>query len=117
MGWLGYNNTLGTKNLDYLISDLNLIKKDETKLYFEKILYLPKIWNAMSPPENLPDIKKNTPVFTYASFNNFHKISDDKYAFIGNKKLYKIIQDNPESIKSKKLNILEKFTTWRSRQK
>ena len=32
-----------------------------------------------------------------------------KYAFIGNKKLYKIIQDNPESIKSKKLNILEKI--------
>lgn len=116
MGWLGYNNTLGTKNLDYLISDSNLIKKDETKLYLEKILYLPKIWNAMSPPENLPDIKKNTPVFTYASFNNFHKISDDTFdvwsKILKNSNSQLLLKNSmPLGIVGNelKLNILEKF--------
>ena len=78
--WLGYNNSLGIKNLDYLISDKNLIKSNEINLYSEKILYLPKIWNALSPPDHLPDIEnkqnlKNTNS-TFCSFNNFQKLSD-----------------------------------------
>ena len=36
--WLGYNNSVGAKNLDYLISDKNLIKSNEHHLYKEKIL-------------------------------------------------------------------------------
>ena len=27
--------------------------------------------------DSLPEIQKNNLIFTYASFNNFHKISDD----------------------------------------
>ena len=79
MLWLGYNNSLGLKNLDYLISDKNLIKPDELSIYNEKILYLPKIWNALSPSENYPDIdveKENNSNFTFCSFNNLQKISD-----------------------------------------
>ena len=57
IGWLGYNNSLGIKNLDYLIADPNLVKPDEQNQYSEKILILPKIWNAMDVPENLPNIK------------------------------------------------------------
>ncbi|MDC1196856.1 peptide transporter [Pelagibacteraceae bacterium] len=79
--WLGYNNSTGLKNMDYLIADNNLIKKDEENLYSEKILYLPKIWNAFSYPAELPSInhpaKKDKPLFSYGSFNNFAKISDD----------------------------------------
>ena len=79
--WLGYNNSTGLKNMDYLIADNNLIKKDEEKLYSEKILYLPKIWNAFSRPTELPSInylaKKDSSLFSYGSFNNFSKISDD----------------------------------------
>ena len=78
--WLGYNNSLGLKNLDYLISDNNLIKKDELNLYKEKILFLPKIWNALSPPKNLPEINKNisknNSEFIFCSFNNFQKLSE-----------------------------------------
>ena len=78
VSWLGYNNTTGIKNMDYLIADHNLIKKEEEKLYSEKILFLPKIWNVMTLPESLPKIqKKNNLIFTYASFNNFLKISND----------------------------------------
>ena len=78
--WLGYNNSLGIKNMDYFIVDKNLIKKEEEKLYSEKILYLPKIWNSMSKPNILPQIN-NLPFqthkkFKYGSFNSFKKISN-----------------------------------------
>lgn len=79
--WLGYNNSLGFKNVDYLISDKNLIKLNELNLYSEKIIFLPKIWNAYPVPENLPNIKNknniNNRKFTFCSFNNFKKISDN----------------------------------------
>ena len=78
--WLGYNNTLGIKNLDYLIADKNLINENEFNLYKEKILFLPKIWNVFAPPEILPDIeleeKNNNTIFTFCSFNNYQKISN-----------------------------------------
>ena len=78
--WLGYNNSLGIKNLDFLIADKNLIKPEELNLYNEKILFLPNIWNALSPPNRLPDIDNkdnlNETNFTFCSFNNFQKLSD-----------------------------------------
>ena len=81
IGWCGYNNSLGIKNMDYLIADKNLIKKDEEKYYKEKIIYMPKIWNVMSKPENLPEINdlpfKKNDIFRFGSFNSFKKISDD----------------------------------------
>ncbi len=77
--WLGYNNSLGAKNIDYLISDKNLIKSNEINSYKEEILFMPNIWNALSPPKKLPEImdlnKKNSD-FVFCSFNNFQKISD-----------------------------------------
>ncbi len=81
ISWCGYNNSLGIKNMDYLIADKNLIKKNEEKYYKEKIIYMPKIWNAMSKPENLPEINdlpfKKSGIFRFGSFNSFKKISDD----------------------------------------
>ena len=81
IGWCGYNNSLGIKNMDYLIADKNLIKKEEQNLYSEKIIFFPKIWNAMSKPENLPDVNdlpfKNHEKFKFGSFNSFKKISSD----------------------------------------
>ena len=81
ISWCGYNNSLGIKNMDYLIADKNLIKKDEENLYKEEILYLPNIWNAMSIPENLPDVNKLpfnvNEIFRYGSFNSFKKISNE----------------------------------------
>ena len=78
--WLGYNNSLGLKNLDYLISDRNLIKNNELNLYSEKILFMPKIWNALTPPNHLPEIdsslKNKGSTFSFCSFNNFQKLSD-----------------------------------------
>ena len=79
--WMGYCNTSGLKNMDYIITDHNLIYENEKKLYAEEILYLPEIWNCHcgfdfereEPP--LPLIKND--YITFGSFNNPAKINKD----------------------------------------
>ena len=46
--WMGYCNTTGLNNMDYIITDPNLVLKDEKKHYSEEIIYLPEIWNCHS---------------------------------------------------------------------
>ena len=81
ISWLGYPNTVGFPNIDYLISDKNLIKNSEEKFYSEKILKLAEIWNCHSGFEfdrklsELP-VKLNKYI-TFGSFNNFLKISNE----------------------------------------
>ena len=81
ISWLAYPNSIGFKNIDYMIADENLIKKGEEKLYSEKIIKLPEIWNAHSgfsykrKFNELPLLKNN--IFHFGSFNNFKKISDE----------------------------------------
>ena len=80
ISWAGYLNTVGYPTIDFLISDKNLIKKDEEKFYSEKIIKMSNIWNCHSGFKfkrefsELP-IKKNKYI-TFGSFNNFLKISD-----------------------------------------
>ncbi len=79
ISWLGYCNSTGLDEMDYIVADYNLIKSGEESLYSEKILYLPKIWNSheiMNEEliiKDLPFDKNN--YFTFGSFNNFKKIS------------------------------------------
>ncbi len=79
--WMGYCNTTGLKNMDYIISDQNLIYENEKDLYTEQILYLPKIWNThcgfdFEREENLPPLIKNN-FITFGSFNNPSKINEN----------------------------------------
>jgi len=79
--WLGYCNTTGIKNVDYIMSDPNLIFKNEKSLYSEKIIYLPNIWNCHSgfdikrEQNKTPFISNN--FITFGSFNNLDKVSDE----------------------------------------
>ncbi|MDB2652517.1 hypothetical protein N9Y53_03215 [Candidatus Pelagibacter bacterium] len=81
ISWLAYLNSIGFKNIDYMIADENLIKKDEEKFYSEKVIKLPEIWNAHSGFSykrnfnKLPSLKNNH--FHFGSFNNFKKISNE----------------------------------------
>ena len=115
--WLGYNNSLGVKNIDYIIADPNLVKKEEYNLYKEKIIFMPKIWNALPAPINLPEINlkpKKDDCFVYGSFNNFQKISSEtintwsKILKDGNAKL---ILKSSSSFDEKNLNksLINKF--------
>ena len=81
VSWLGYCNTLGFKNVDYLIADQNLIFKDEEKYYFEKIIKLPNIWNCHSGFRHNRSFNTSPCIHNqkicFGSFNNFKKISDE----------------------------------------
>ena len=81
INWLGYNNTIGLKHSDYLISDNFSIYNGEEKYYSEKIIKLPKIWNCHSGfikkrILNETPFKLNNHI-TFGSFNNFLKISNE----------------------------------------
>ena len=79
VNWLGYCNTLGIKNMDYLIADPNSIYTSEIDQYSEKVVFLPNIWNCHNGFEFLreeypaPVLKNN--YITFGSFNNFNKIN------------------------------------------
>ena len=80
ISWLGYCNTTGVGNMDYLISDRNLIYPEEECNYTEKIIFLPNIWSCHSELnaeriELEPPYSKNKYI-TFGSFNNFNKIND-----------------------------------------
>lgn len=79
ISWCGYCNTTGIKNMDYLVSDRNLIFENEKKLYREKIIYMPNIWNCHSgfnfERERIKSNVNRTDYITFGSFNNFNKIS------------------------------------------
>lgn len=115
--WLGYNNSLGTKNSDYLISDKNLIQMDELELYKEKILFLPDVWNALSKPENLPEINKDLShknlEFKFCSFNNFQKLSDRTInvwsRILNDTKAGIMLKDSLHDGEDLKNNVLKKF--------
>ena len=79
--WMGYCNTSGLENMDYIMTDPNLIYKNEKNLYSEKILYLPEIWNChcgfdFERKENSPPLINNK-YFTFGSFNNPAKMTDN----------------------------------------
>ena len=80
ISWLGYCNSTGIKEMDYIIADPYTIKKENENFFSEKILRLPNIWSSHSIIEEvtineLPFIKNK--YFTFGSFNNFRKISDE----------------------------------------
>ena len=81
ISWMGYCNTTGLSEMDYIVSDPNLIKKEEQSLYSEKVITLANIWNCHSGfnlKRNLfqaPGI--NNEYITFGSFNNYNKISDE----------------------------------------
>ncbi len=81
ISWLGFNNTIGLKCLDYLIGDNTLVFDDE-KNYNEKIIKLPKIWNAhcgFDFERKFNDLPKEKNGFlTFGSFNNFMKVNDEQ---------------------------------------
>tara|TARA_E500000178_G_scaffold355176_1_gene426840 strand:- start:510 stop:2210 length:1701 start_codon:yes stop_codon:yes gene_type:complete len=80
ISWLGFNNSTGLKEVDFILADINTVKNEE-KEYVTKIYKLPKIWNSHCGFEykrvfNELPFKKNN-YFTFGSLNNFMKINDE----------------------------------------
>lgn len=118
MLWMGYINTTGIEEIDYIVADPNLIYKDEENLYSEKVIKLPKIWNCHSGikssvvSEALPLLKND--YVTYGCFNNSSKITEEVIEtwskILLNKKNSKIIIKAPsEDGEIAQEGILKKF--------
>ena len=80
ISWLGFNNSSGLKEIDFILADTKSIR-DEENDYGTKIYKLPKIWNSHSGFKykrvfNELPFKKNN-FFTFGSFNNFMKINNE----------------------------------------
>ena len=80
ISWLGFNNSTGLKEIDFILADVNSVKEEE-KYYGPKIYKLPKIWNShcgfnLRRYFNELPVKKNG-YFTFGSFNNFMKINEE----------------------------------------
>ncbi len=80
ISWLGFNNSTGLKEVDFIIADQNTVKEEE-QFYTSKIYKLPKIWNShcgfkLKRAFNELPYKKNG-FFTFGSLNNFRKVNEE----------------------------------------
>lgn len=79
ISYLGYLNTLGMKEVDYILTDRYTIPAEKACLYTEKPLYLDKgyqIFSEKSLPQITESPYKTNGYITYGSFNCTSKFSD-----------------------------------------
>ena len=80
LSYLGYLNTLGIDEVDYIIANKFMLPKKFAKYYKEKPLYLPKEYQVFEPSTNLLEqtvcpFEKNGYI-TFGSFNCVSKLSN-----------------------------------------
>ena len=46
ISWMGFVNTTGIKEMDYILTDPYLIKPEEENLYSETVIRMPNIWKS-----------------------------------------------------------------------
>lgn len=80
VSWMGFVNTTGIKEIDFILADPYVIKTGEENLYSERVLRMPNIWNCHMGIQQ--EINCNKPPFikngflTFGCFNNPSKISN-----------------------------------------
>ena len=122
MLWMGYVNTTGINEIDYIVADANLIKENEEDLYSEEVVRLPKIWNCHSgikldvEVQNLPALENE--YITFGCFNNSSKISDSvietwSQILLKKDKSKLIIKAPNDDAQIAQENILKKFKSFK----
>ena len=59
VNFLGFPGTMGSRKYDYIISDKNIIQKDDIENYTEKVLFMPEIYQPFTPQIFSMDIKRS----------------------------------------------------------
>lgn len=77
--WLGYFNTTGLEEINWIIADKTVLPLRDKKYFTEKPYYMPSIYYAYTKPEldiliEKPPVLKNNYI-TFGSFNNYPKIN------------------------------------------
>ena len=79
ISYLGYLNTLGIKEFDYILTDKFTIPEEKSYLYTEKPLYLESGYQIFDT-QNIPSLKENpfktNGYITFGSFNCSSKLND-----------------------------------------
>ena len=81
INWCGFLDTLGLREVDYIIADRHTVPKEFHYNYKEKIIYMPDIWSTIDT-NLLHEQPKALPVFTnhyitFGSVANPLKINED----------------------------------------
>lgn len=78
--WLGYNNTSGLGNMDYLLADAGVIPPDTTQRFSERVLRLPGSYLCYVAPDYAPAVKPPPCIangyVTFGCFNNLSKVTE-----------------------------------------
>jgi len=78
--WLGYLNTTGLSNMDYLLADKTLVPEPHRQRFTESIWYLPDAMACFTPPAvdipvaSLPALSNG--MITFGCFQNLAKVDD-----------------------------------------
>jgi predicted O-linked N-acetylglucosamine transferase (SPINDLY family) len=79
--WLGYADTTGLPNIDYLISDRFVCPEQEDGAVVEQVVRLPEAFLCYTPPEDAPPVPPLPALsrghVTFGCFNNIAKVTPD----------------------------------------
>jgi FkbM family methyltransferase len=82
--WLGYPNTTGLKTMDYRLTDEIADPDEADALHTERLIRLPGGFHCYRPPVGSPGVESlpasGGEPFTFGSFNNLLKVTDDVLA-------------------------------------
>ena len=77
--WLGYCNTSGLSNMDYLLADAEVIPPGTSQRFSEQVLHLPGSYLCYVAPEYAPAVKPppnaTNGYVTFGCFNNLSKVT------------------------------------------
>ncbi|MFZ2542293.1 MAG: tetratricopeptide repeat protein [Gallionella sp.] len=78
--WLGYCNTTGLSNMDYLLADAVVIPPDTSQRFSEQVLRLPGSYLCYQAPSYAPAVEPPPSVVngfvTFGCFNNLSKVTE-----------------------------------------
>ena len=119
LSWIGYLETTGLSEIDYIVADPHVVSKKNEDVYSEKIWRMPTVWNSLSKPNvekigELPALKNK--YITFGSFNNINKVNSKVFntwsnilkAVSNSKIFFKYVNfDNPYFIELIEQNFLK----------
>ncbi len=78
VSWIGYPNTTGLKNMDYILTTKNYVPPEITKYFSEEVYYLPRVPTTFQIPPEVPELSGNpyerNGHVTFGCFNNCIKV-------------------------------------------
>lgn len=115
--WLGYCNTSGLSNMDYLLADAGVIPSDTNQRFSEQVLRLPGSYLCYVAPDYAPAVAAPPSIangyVTFGCFNNLSKVTDAMLALWA-----EILHRVPEArfiLKSKQLAdpaVQQRYRDW-----